>query len=285
MEQYESKWGAMPETIEEHVNIIMGRYIETGNVRGCFYPEGAIFPFYINLRYLEDLIKEKDWEKLNNFIYQNNLIESFGVLTEYNNINNHYWFFLNMLEALAVGNIKTLELLLPDKPEKVVDIFPLYKYATNMLIGLWYKDKDVLDNSIQMANKFVNGKRPQWERAIVEYLLRLYDKNPKEAGIQLEIVCKTAMRADISCAKKILWVPAHGLYQLASYIWDKELFQQLPMPNHKSFSKEYAVWRNTQKVQPALFVKYPESIINDILINPDLLNHSPSSHPDPNFQN
>ena len=58
----------------------------------------------------------------------------------------------------------------------------------------------------------------------------------------------------------MLFVPAHGLYQLAAYLWDAELFHQLPMPNHKSFSKEYAIWRNTDYVPPTLFAEYPEPV-------------------------
>lgn len=79
------------------------------------------------------------------------------------------------------------------------------------------------------------------------------------------------MRSDFDPdTDKVLFVPAHGLYQLAAYLWDKELFQQLPMPNHKIFSKEYAIWRNTQEVQPELFVKYPEQRFDQVLINPEL---------------
>ena len=79
-----------------------------------------IFPYF---KYLGDLLKEKDWEKLNNFIYKDNCVRSFNTLT---NRETRYGAFLEMLEAIAVGNITTLELLLPDKIENVVNIFPLY---------------------------------------------------------------------------------------------------------------------------------------------------------------
>ena len=79
------------------------------------------------------------------------------------------------------------------------------------------------------------------------------------------------MRTDFDAdSDKALFVPAHGLYQLAACLWDKELFQQLLMPNHKIFSKEYAIWRNTQKVHPELFAKYPEPMINHRLTNPEI---------------
>lgn len=102
------------------------------------------------------------------------------------------------------------------------------------------------------------------------YLLALYHKNPLEAGVQLETVCKTAMRTDFDVIEKMLFVPAHGLYQLAACLWDNGLFQQLPMPDHKSFSRAYAVWRNSREVQPALFITYPEPAVNAALISSDM---------------
>ena len=185
--------------------------------------------------------------------------------------NTHYWAFLEMLEALAVGNMKTLDLLVPHKTEPVTHIFPAYRPATDMLIGLWRKDNSVLDYAVPRAKKFASGKRPQWERATIAYLLAMYDKNPKEAGVQLGLLCKGVMRADFDAdTDKTLFVPAHGLYQLAARLWDEGLFRQLPMPDHKIFSKEYAVWRTTQKVHPELFAKYPEPMINNVLVNPEI---------------
>ena len=161
MEQYESRWAEIPQTVEEHVNMIMGRYIETGDVFKCFDPKIGIFPYP---KYLEGLLNDKDWDRLNNLIYQENCVKSLSSLMN-TDTESRYWAFLEMLEALAVGNIKTLELLLPNKIENVTHIFPLYRPATNMLIGLWRKDNSVLDYAVPRAKKFVSGKRPQWERA------------------------------------------------------------------------------------------------------------------------
>ena len=86
------------------------------------------------------------------------------------------------------------------------------------------------------AKKFVSGKRPQWDRATVAYLLAIYDKNPEEAGVQLELLCKGAMRSDFDAdTDKLLFVPAHGLYQLAACLWNEKLFRQLPMPKDTNF--------------------------------------------------
>ena len=265
MEQYQSEWGELSQVIEEHIHLMMEQYRETGKVFRSIITKIGFFPY---AQCLGQVLKEKDWNRLNNLIYQENCFRSFVALLSG---DSYYRAFLEMLESLAVGNMKTLDLLVPHKVEPITNIFPVYRPATNMLIGLWRKDDSVLDYAIPRAKKFVSGKSPQWDRATVAYLLALYDKNPEEAGVQLELVCKGAMRSDFDPeTDKVLFVPAHGLYQLAACLWDEALFQQLPMPNHKIFSKEYAIWRNTQKVQPELFVKYPEPRFDQVLINPEL---------------
>ena len=45
MEQYKSRWGECPQTVEEHINMIMGRYVETKDVFRCFTPKIGIFPY------------------------------------------------------------------------------------------------------------------------------------------------------------------------------------------------------------------------------------------------
>ena len=64
MEQYKSRWGENPQTIEEHINMIMGRYIETKDIFQCFTPKIGIVPYEACL---ENVLKVKDWDRLNNF--------------------------------------------------------------------------------------------------------------------------------------------------------------------------------------------------------------------------
>ncbi|MCI8491253.1 MAG: hypothetical protein HFJ04_13610 [Lachnospiraceae bacterium] len=265
MKQNQNGREEIPQTIEEHIDLMTRRYLETGNVFKCITARIGFFPY---AQYFRKVLLDQDWDRLNSFIYQENCFRSLCSLMCG---DSYYWSFLDMLDALAVGNMKTLDLLVPHKTERVTHIFPVYRPATDMLIGLWRKDDSILDYAVPRAKKFVSGKRPQWERAAVAYLLAIYDKNPEEAGVQLEHLCKGVMRTDFDAdTDKVLFVPAHGLYQLAACLWDKELFQQLLMPNHKIFSKEYAIWRNTQKVHPELFAKYPEPMINHRLTNPEI---------------
>ena len=62
----------------------------------------------------------------------------------------HYSAFLDMLDTLAVGNVKTLDLLVPHKAEPITNIFPAYGPARRFYIkrgyipdgkGVYYKEK------------------------------------------------------------------------------------------------------------------------------------------------
>ena len=48
---------------------------------------------------------------------------------------------------------------------------------------------------------------------------------------------------------------------------DEEEFQKLSMPKYKTFSKEYAEWRNSNLEPPQLCIPFPEpvSFLNDLL--------------------
>ena len=110
MGQYKNEWGEISQIIEEHINLMIGRYLETGDVFKCISAKIGFFPY----------------------------AQCLGKV---------------MLEALAVGNMKTLDLLVPYKTEPVTHIFPAYRPATDMLIGLWRKDNSVLDYAIPRAKK------------------------------------------------------------------------------------------------------------------------------------
>ena len=109
---------------------MMGRYLETGSVFKCISAKIGFFPY---AQCLGEVLMDKDWNRLNNLIYQENCFRSLCSLMCG---DTHYWAFLEMLEALAVGNMKTLDLLIPYKTEPVTHIFPAYRPATGMRFEL-----------------------------------------------------------------------------------------------------------------------------------------------------
>ncbi len=207
----------------------------------------------------------QNWQELNNFFYQHNRLNIFPPFFQ---SEDPSWHFLNALTAIAVGDYQTMEYIFPAnmKIRKHNNIYPLYKVGDIMLAGLWYQNTALLSAALPKAKKYIAGKWPKWERAAIAYLLALYEHDIAAAGEYLENACKI-MHTDLNDNDKKVFSVAHGLYQLAEKVLGKEEFQKLSMPEYKTFSRDYAKWRNTCFDSPQLYIHFPEpvSFINDLL--------------------
>ena len=72
MGQYKNEWGEISQIIDEHVNLMMGRYLETGCVFKCISAKIGFFPY---AQCLGKVLMDKDWNRLNNLIYQEHVSE------------------------------------------------------------------------------------------------------------------------------------------------------------------------------------------------------------------
>ena len=120
MEECQNEWGELSQVIEKHINFMMERYLETGKVSRSIVTRIGFFPYAECLR---KVLKDKDWNRLNNLIYQENCFRSLCALTSR---DTHYWAFLDMLDALAVGNMKTLDLLVPPPQNRTGNTYLSY---------------------------------------------------------------------------------------------------------------------------------------------------------------
>lgn len=265
-------------------------------VKGMKYKQ--LEPDYEN--WLKECLNSSNWNGLNDLIFQMN---RYDLLPACPSGYDHCWLFPSMLGAFACGEISAIERMFPHELGLTANGYPFYVVASNLLISLWYnirehnepsgceadirrmcenhdgakrnhgnnKDEVMLTQALSKAEKFVTTKKPQWERATVAYLLALHNKDVAEAQTQLQEVCRSYMRSDMSPAKKMLCVEAHGLYCLAYYLLPKEQYQQLQMPDYKNFSIEYASWRREHpEPELHLYFEYPASmeLVNQIYLAP-----------------
>ena len=144
MEQNQNGREEIAQIIEEHIDFMTRRYRETGSVFKSIVARIGFFPY---MECLGKVLMDKDWDRLNNLIYQENCFRSLCSLMCG---DTRYWAFLDMLDALAVGNMKTLDLLVPHKAEPITNIFPAYGPARRFYIkrgyipdgkGVYYKEK------------------------------------------------------------------------------------------------------------------------------------------------
>lgn len=218
--------------------------------------------------WLEECFLHQDWQKWNNLIFQQ---MRYNLLPGCNGGYDHCQNFLYILEAFACGDNETMERILPSELGVTKNGYPFFVVMSNLLMAMWYRDEILLPKALEAAEKFVGTKKPIWERSGVAFLLSLHTEDVEGMETHLQNLCSGYMRADFSKALKKLCLPAHGLYCLAQNILPADIFQQIKMPEHKSFSQGFAKWRN-ENPQPRLnlYFEYPAllEIINQIYMAP-----------------
>ncbi len=225
--------------------------------------------------YFEDtfdaLLSRKDWQGINNYFYQHNRMDIFPTYVTYlpDGFVFHY-----ALTAIAVGDDKSVEHLFPadeNLKQYIKNVkggcYPMNRVGEILRAGIWYQDSTFLDYAIPKAEKFVAGKWPKCEIATISYLLALQEHDITKASEHLENACKI-LHTDLDYVEKKIYIDAHGLYRLAARVLDEEEFGKLSMPKYKTFSKEYAEWRNRSSEPPQLYIPFPEpaDFLNTLLV-------------------
>lgn len=265
LEKYQQMYQRLSVKAEERGSTLIQTLIKAKSI-------SAIKPDYEH--WLAECLEAKDWQGLNNLIFQTNRHD---LLPSVSSGYDHCILFLNLLSALACGDVVSIERMFPFELGLTSNGYPFYLAAGNLFMALWYRKngmdekEELLKKALPKAEKFITTKKPQWERAATAYLLALYHEDMEEAQNQLQMVCKSYMRSDMAPVKKILCVEAHGLYCLAQYLLPKEMVQQINMPEYKNFSKEYAKWR-VEHPEPdlGLYFAYPApmEIVNQMYLAP-----------------
>ncbi|MDR3158896.1 MAG: hypothetical protein LBU11_07795 [Zoogloeaceae bacterium] len=115
--------------------------------------------------------------------------------------------------------------------------------ATNLLMALWYKRADFVQEGRKTAKKVLDAKKtPAINRALIRYLLALLDEDSAEAGIQLDQYCRGVSHVKefgIEKLHKMFWPCAHGLYNLAFAVWKRKA-HDIMLPEPDCFCRDQA---------------------------------------------
>lgn len=215
----------------------------------------------------EECVRLADWSGLCRVMNQRG---NLGMLPRINGCYCHEANFHCMLECFACGNTQVVERLLPPELAKVKNSYtPFFPVAAHVMIGLWYKDPEVLEWAVPEAEIFLNRKKSTMlEKAMVAFLLDLVRCDMIKGSEDLLEVCRSYPKD-----KKYMigWRPfctlAHGLYCLAQVLLPEESFQTLELPEYKNFLPAFALWRQEHPTPDrSLWFRYPDnmSLLNKI---------------------
>jgi len=217
-------------------------------------------------------VKEKNWQRVNDFLYQDMLYHLMpGCHHGYDQCIHFHW----ALSAYACGAEHVIERIFPREIGLSTYGYPYMVVGTNLFMAMYYKDEILLEQAVVGATHFVNKKTTKkWERAVIQFVLDILHKDMAAANMSLQEVCKGYLRCNdnyLRYSMEDVNVPAYGIYFLARNYLSEEDFAQIEMPEHKTISTGYVQWR-LEHPTPELkvYITYPKEmdVLNKIYTLP-----------------
>jgi hypothetical protein len=222
------------------------------------------FGFYIALQ-------QADYKLLNNVIYQTSRqkLLNRGMLSS---DSDHCNVLLNVLNAFACNDFEVIESFFPQQLAHSKGKY-YTEVAVNLLRVLHYNEKDLKDEALKKADKFLTKKITSWEKYVILYFKALIDKDVTMLEDCLQELCIAYQKTEHSVSSlhnkldKCFAFEIHGLYRFVRII-DNELFQNISSPNHHCFSEEFEEWQKENNYpKGTIFYEYPQRMnyMNKIL--------------------
>ena len=205
-------------------------------------------------------LEKKDWERLNNLFFQLTRVSLLpGAPTGY----DHSGRFLAMLDLAGCEGPGAVARYLSPELGLAKNGLAMYLHGMNLLLCLLYcKGKKAIYDVRKVlddAERFTQTKRPLWERAVVQFLICLYEDRPAGMRTAMKEVCAGYEQMTLPRYKKMQCLNAYGLVILAREFAPEEVFQELRFGEGKNFSLGYLEWRlGRGELTPSLYLPYPE---------------------------
>ena len=206
-------------------------------------------------------VKEKNWQRVNDFLYQDMLNHLVPRYYGYDHCRHFHW----ALSAYACGAEYVIERIFPREIGLSTYGYPYMVVGTNLFMAMYYKDEILLEKAVEEAIHFVNNKTTKkWEKAVIQFVLDIIHKDMTSANVNLQEVCKGYLRCNdnyLRYSMEDVNVPAYGIYFLACNYLSEEEFAQIEMPEHKTISKGYVQWRlKNPTPELKVYVTYPKEM-------------------------
>ena len=216
-------------------------------------------------------VKQKNWQRVNDFLYQDMLNHLMPRNYGYDHCRHFHW----ALSAYACGAEHVIERIFPREIGLSTYGYSYMVVGTNLFMAMYYKDEVLLKQAVEEAIHFVNKKTTKkWEKAVIQFVLDIIHKDMDSANTSLQEVCKGYLRCNdnyLRYSMEDVNVPAYGIYFLAHNYLSEEEFAQIEMPEHKTISKGYVQWRlKNPTPELKVYVTYPKEmdVLNKIYTLP-----------------
>ena len=210
-----------------------------------------------------------DMEFLNDALYENAHLYQVGNILQ-SGADHTFYSYNIMPELLAANMIDRIPQILP-KEHGMCNSNVVGTAVVDLFMAIWYQDEEFKKTAIEVAEKKLNTKLAQYDRAYVLYLKALLEKDVEEASLQLEEMCaghKKSRMFGTNSFNKAFAVGVHGMYNLSQHVYDGEFRGKVRMPKADNFCQDLALWQQENGYKPGRVIHtYSEPIefINAIM--------------------
>ena len=211
----------------------------------------------INLRYktwdcfeneLAVAVKNSDFPRIKNIFYHETKLR---MLPLWEPGTDHGYQMWRLLDLLACDEFDNIYRVYPEGLPLCSNNHPLWTNSTNLLLCIMYntEEKEIYNQSkvIEKAEKFITSKKPVWDRAVAACMLAILNHDAAAFSENIQKVCESYNKTDVSDYQKLFCQNACGLLVLAKHFLTEEEFQQVKYPVYKNFHKGYMDWFFSQE--------------------------------------
>ncbi len=214
------------------------------------------------------LMKYYNAFKERNMAFLNNVLFETAHIMQISNISStgtdHGFYGMNITPHLLAANMMDrIKLVLPEENGLGNSSFS-GTHIANLLMAVIYKDFEFKGQALELSEKELNKKAPEYVKYWIRCMHAIVLKKCDVFNEQLVAFCKAYMKCKgfgINGFNRRFCVEAHGLYNLAVWAYDRELKEQIMIPQAPNFCQELAFFQEQNNYSAGEIVHiYPETM-------------------------
>ncbi len=174
---------------------------------------------------------------------------------------NHCVNFLRVLSSYACNSFEITEYFLPENLPQTKGTY-YTEVCVNLLKVMFFNQEEFAATALEKADKFLKKKITTFEEYFVRSFIAIYQRDIGGINSSLQELCKAYQRQGYPVSKldKCFAEEIHGLYRFIKII-DEAFFNEVAMPNHDCFFKEFEIWQKENNYPKGeIFYEYPNEM-------------------------
>ena len=207
--------------------------------------------------------KNYDMEMLNNALYETALIEHLDCICDPG--YDHAFFAFGVIPQILAANVPDrIEKLIPKENGPANNGYNAGPCIVNLLMAVWYGDENLKEMATEQAERFLNKKITLIEKGYIDSYLGFLKKDPQMINEGLVELCQGKKKNRDSTEDiftKGFSVEAHGVYNLAHWVYNGELEKDVVMPDEPNFCQDLAIYQKERDYRHGeLYSVYPDNL-------------------------